>query len=139
MFSRRAAKAMAVCAAASAAAIASLTFSGVAAATGPANGSNVPGAAAAVTPFTAGQTFDSGQKVNIVIPANSVLAAGQKVFILECAAPGGVNPKMVSECDGNTSYVGPTIYAGSDGSVNLKRVQKAPLPDLRPPGPLQTR
>jgi large repetitive protein len=128
MFSRRAAKAGVACAAASAAALASLTFSGVAAATGPAKGSNVAGAAAAVTPFTAGQTFDSGQKVNIVIPANSVLAPGGKVFILECAAPAGVNPVSINSCDGNTAYASGSIFAGSDGSVNLSVAHKALYP-----------
>ena len=128
MFSRRAAKAAVACAAASAAALASLTFSGVAAATGPAKGSNVPGAAAAVTPFTAGQTFDSGQKVNIVIPANSVLAPNQKLFILECGAPGGVDPMTVDDCDGNTNYASGTISTNSDGSVNLSNAHKALYP-----------
>ena len=109
-------------------AVLSLAFPSVAGATGPAKGSNVPGAAAAVTPFTAGQTFDSGQKVNIVIPANSVLAAGQKVFILECAAPGGVNPTTVNECDGNTAYASGSIFANSDGSVNLSNAHKALYP-----------
>ncbi|MGA8726756.1 MAG: Ig domain-containing protein [Acidimicrobiales bacterium] len=128
MFSRRAAKAAVACAAASAAALASLTFSGVAAATGPAKGTNIPGAAAAVTPFTAGQTFDSGQKVNIVIPANTVLNPNQKLFILECGAPGGVDPMTVDDCDGNTGYASGTISTNSDGSVNLSNAHKALYP-----------
>ena len=106
----------------------SLAFATVAGATGPAKGSNVPGAAAAVTPFTVGQTFDSGQKVNIVIPANSVLAPGGRIFILECAAPAGVNPVTIDSCDGNTAYASGSIFANSDGSVNLSTAHKALYP-----------
>ncbi|MGA8726755.1 MAG: IPT/TIG domain-containing protein [Acidimicrobiales bacterium] len=125
---RRAAKALAASAAATACVVASLAFATAAGATGPPNGSNVSGAAAAVTPFTAGVTFDSGQKVNIVIPANSNFVPNNKVFVLECAAPDGVNPTTIDSCDGNTNYASGSIFAGSDGSVNLSASGKRLYP-----------
>ncbi len=70
--------------------------------------------------FTAGTPFDSGQQVDVVVPANSVLTAGSTIYLLECAAPGGVLPTSTTECDGDTGYAGGTIKAGTGGSVDLK-------------------
>ena len=105
----------------------SLLFVGISAATGPSKGSNVPGAAAAQGTFVTGP-FDSGQLVNIVIPANSVLAPNQKIFVLECAAPNGVNPVTIDDCDGNTNYSSGTISANADGSVDLNAAGKRLYP-----------
>ena len=90
------------------------------AATGPgASGNTILGAAAAQEPFTAGQSFDSGQPIDVVVPANSVLTPAQKVFVLECAAPGGVVPVTINSCDGNTAYAGGTITVNADGSLDV--------------------
>jgi hypothetical protein len=83
------------------------------------SGNTIPGAAAAQAPFTAGITFDSGQPINVVIPANSVLTPAQKIFVLECAAPGGVDPVTINSCDGNTAYAGGTISVNADGSIDV--------------------
>ena len=84
-----------------------------------ASGDTVPGAAAAVGTFTAGTPFDSGQGIDVVIPANSVLTPGNKLYILECAAPDGVDPTTIDSCDGNTGYAGGTITVNGDGSVDV--------------------
>ena len=118
MFPRRAARAAVVVSAALACGVASLALAGTADAAGPANGSTISDAAQAQAPFTAG-TFDSGQPIDVVVPANSSLVPNQKVFILECAAPGGVDPTTINSCDGNTAYAGGTITANSDGSVDV--------------------
>jgi hypothetical protein len=103
------------------AALAGFVFAGSAdAGTGiSASGNIIPGAAAAFGTFTAGSPFDSGQQINVMIPPNSVLAANQKVFVLECAAPGGAVPVTINSCDGNTGYSGGTITANADGSVDI--------------------
>ena len=104
------------------AAASSITFAGgVAGAggTGPgASGNTITDAAQAQTPFTAG-TFDSGQPIDVVVPANSVLTPGATIFILECAAPNGVDPTTINSCDGNTNYGGGTITVNSDGSIDV--------------------
>jgi hypothetical protein len=84
-----------------------------------ASGNTVPGAAAAQGTFTANSPFDSGQHIDVVIPLNSVLTPGATLFVLECAAPNGVNPTNTSSCDGNTGYDGGTISVNSDGSVDV--------------------
>src|SRR5579863_10696356 len=66
------------------------------------NGSQVPGSAVPLTPFTGGTPFSSGQGIDVSIPANSVLSPGAQINILECAAPNGVLPTSEATCDGNT-------------------------------------
>ena len=83
-----------------------------------ASGNTIVNAAQAQSPFTAG-TFDSGQPIDVVVPANSVLTPGANIFILECAAPGGVNPTTSGSCDGNTGYQGGTISVQADGSIDV--------------------
>ena len=83
------------------------------------SGDTVPGSAAATGTFTADTPFDSGQQIDVVIPPNSVLTPGVKVFVLECAAPDGADPTTINSCDGNTGYSGGTITANSDGSVDV--------------------
>ena len=101
--------------------ISAFAFSGKASAgTGPgASGNTIPGAAAAQSPFTPNTPFDSGQKIDVVVPPNSVLTPGAQIFILECAAPNGVNPTTINSCDGNTAYAGGTITVNSDGSIDV--------------------
>ena len=120
MFTGRAVKAFAVVAAGLTCVLTSLVFAVPAGAgTGVgASGNTITNAAQAQSPFTAG-TFDSGQPIDVVVPANSVFTPGANIFILECAAPGGVNPTTSTECDGNTGYQGGTISVQSDGSVDV--------------------
>ncbi len=84
-----------------------------------ASGNTVPNSTVPQPPFTAGTPFDSGQQIDIVIPPNSVLDSGAKIFILECAAPNGVLPTTTGSCDGNTGYQGGTVLVASDGSVDV--------------------
>ena len=126
MFARRALKAVAVttvvlfCVAGSLA-VADTAYAGTGVG---ASGNTITNAAQAQSPFTAG-TFDSGQPINVVIPANlpppnaPVLNPGANIFILECAAPHGVDPVSSAACDGNTGYQGGTITVQSDGSVDV--------------------
>ncbi len=120
MFTGRAVKAFAVVAAGLTCVLTSLVFAVPAGAgTGVgASGNTITNAAQAQSPFTAG-TFDSGQPIDVVVPANSVFTPGANIFILECAAPGGVNPTTSTECDGNTGYQGGTVSVQSDGSVDV--------------------
>jgi hypothetical protein len=76
------------------------------------------GGAVPVGSYTVGAPFASGQNVNIVVPANSVLPADTQVNILECSAPDGVVPTNPAACDGDTIQ-GPTVLPNSDGSLNL--------------------
>ena len=82
------------------------------------SGDNIPGAAAAQSPFSPG-TFDSGQPIDVVVPPNSVLTPGARIEVLECAAPGGVDPTSTAACDGNTAYAGGTITVNNDGSIDV--------------------
>ena len=82
-------------------------------------GNTITDAAQAQLPFSAATTFDSGQPIDVVVPANTVLTPAQKIFILECAAPAGVDPTTIDSCDGNTAYAGGTITVNSDGSIDV--------------------
>ena len=55
----------------------------------------------------------------MVVPANTVLTPGASIFILECAAPGGVDPSGSASCDGNTGYQGGTVSVDGDGSIDV--------------------
>ena len=120
MSAGRAVKAFCVLAAGLSCVLTSLVFSVPAGAgTGVgSSGNTVTNAAQAQSPFTPG-TFDSGQPIDVVIPTNTVFNPGASIFILECAAPGGVNPTTSGECDGNTGYQGGTITVQPDGSVDV--------------------
>ena len=120
MIAGRAVKAVAVLAAGLSCVAASLVFSVPAdAGTGVgASGNTVTNAAQAQAPFSAG-TFDSGQAIDVVIPANTVFTPGANIFILESAAPDGVNPTTSGACDGNTGYQGGTITVQPDGSIDV--------------------
>jgi hypothetical protein len=98
-----------------------LSFVGmsVAGATGPNSGDQVPGAAAAVVPFTAHTPFTSGQNINVVVPANSVFNSTSGLNVVECTTDGVHVPSDPASCDGNTIN-GPSLFANADGSVNYK-------------------
>ncbi len=83
------------------------------------SGNQVPGAAAAVAPFTANTPFSSGQNINVVVPANTVFSPSTGVNIVECSAPGLVLPSDPATCDGNTIN-GSTVFPNSDGSINFQ-------------------
>ena len=87
--------------------------------TGPgASGNTITNALQAQSPFSPG-TLDSGQPVDVVVPANSVLTPGATIFVLECSAPNDVVPTTINSCDGNTAYAGGTITVQPDGSVDV--------------------
>ena len=96
----------------------------------PSSGSIVLDSAQAVAPFTGGAPFSSGQSINVVIPANSAFAgSAAAINIVECAAPNGVVPTDVTECDGNTIQ-GNTILPNADGSFTYTGYELFALPDL---------
>ena len=113
MFARRAVKAVAVTAAVVLCIACSLAI-----AAGTAGATTVANAIQAQSPFTTG-TFDSGQPVDVVVPAGSGLTPGANIFILECSAPDGVDPATSASCDGNTGYQGGTITVQPDGSLDV--------------------
>jgi hypothetical protein len=113
---RRVAVTLAAVSAAGAFSLATLTSP--AGATTPSQGASGP-YAVAVSPFTAGDAYSSGQAINVVVPANSLFVQTSNVNILECAAPNGVLPTLPNECDGNTIQ-GPTILPAANGSINLQ-------------------
>ena len=82
------------------------------------SGSTVTTAIQTVGTVTANTPFSSGQQVDVVVPANTVLNPNLNINIVECEAPGGVVPTDPSECDGSTIQ-GASIRPNSDGSVDL--------------------
>lgn len=112
---RRLIKTVSVSAAATACAgIGALAFAGSAGAA-----TSYPNAIVPQTGFTPGTPFDSGQQVDVVVPANSILTPNANIYLLECAAPNGVLPTSTTQCDGNTGYAGGTISVESNGAVDL--------------------
>ncbi len=99
---------------------ATLGFVTIAGAVGPSSGDTVSGAAAAVSPFTAGIPFSSGQGINIVVPANSIFVPTTGLNVVECTTlPGNLPPTDTSFCDGLTIN-GPPLFPNGDGSVNFR-------------------
>lgn len=96
-----------------------------------------------VTPAPNGP-FSSGQYVNVVVAPNTVLQPGRHVYIRECAAPGGVLPTSLHQCDtrtiqdgsvtvgpnGTVDYVGYPIYALPDSIVLGESSHHKPVCDL---------
>jgi hypothetical protein len=113
---RRVAITLAAVSAAGAFSLATLTSP--AGATTPTEGASGP-YAVAVSPFTAGDAYSSGQTINVIVPANSLFVSTSNVNIVECAAPSGVLPTVPAECDGNTIQ-GETILPNTDGDINLQ-------------------
>jgi len=114
-----------------AAAIAGLSFETASFASGPANGTQVPGSDVPIGTFTAATPFSSGQNIEVKIPANSNFTPSAKVNILECSDPAGTAanlPTSVSQCDGNTIQ-GSTVFINSDGSVTVNGYPVYALPD----------
>jgi hypothetical protein len=122
MFIRQAARRVVVGVAAmsAASAFSIAMLAGPAGAAAPTEGSIVPNSAVPQSPFSAGAPFDSGQNIDVVVPANSVFqSATQNVNILECAAPNGVPPTSSAQCDGNTIN-GNTMTPNADGSLDYQ-------------------
>jgi hypothetical protein len=92
-------------------------------------------ASGAVIPYALGDDpnsgpFDSGQTVNVVIPANTAFAAPNDtsgIIIVECAAPNGVVPTLPSACDGNTQQT--FVGVNADGSFTFNQYRVFALPD----------
>jgi hypothetical protein len=127
---RRAAQSVAVAAGIGAAtAISVLAVSGTAGAAAPAYGlgQQVPGTAVAVSPFTPGTPFSSGQSITVKVPANSTFTQGEGIFIVECNAPNGVLPTNPSACDTNTND-GNSVSPAADGSITATDYQVYSLP-----------
>jgi hypothetical protein len=96
-----------------------------------ASGDECLGAAQPVAPFAAGQPFDSGQTINVVVPANQVFAgteATKAKDIVECSAPNGVIPTNTTACDGLTIQ-GLTVLPTSTGAINFSGYTVYALPD----------
>ena len=103
---------------------------GVGAGATPATGDSLPDSAQCAETCAAGIPFDSGQTINIVVPANSAFAAPDNnsgVNIVECAAPSGVVPTLPSACDGNTLQNGAQV--NTDGSFTFNGFTVYALPD----------
>jgi len=116
-----------VAATAAAGTLALVAFSAPAGAT--ASGDIVPGAASPIAPYTAGTPFDSGQNINIVVPANTAFAGSHlAINVVECAAPNGVVPTQSSACDGLTIQ-GNTILPNADGSFTYPGYTVYALPN----------
>jgi hypothetical protein len=96
-------------------------------ATGPSSGSTVPNAIQTVGSVAANSPFDSGQIVNVDIPANSAFAQNAGVNLVECAAPNGVVPTLTTACDGLTLQNGALVAA--DGSFTFNGYTVYALPD----------
>jgi hypothetical protein len=111
--------------------VAGLSIETAAYASGPANGTQVPGSDVPSGSYTAGTPFSSGQNIKVLIPTNSNLTPGAKVNIIECADPSGSAtnlPTSVSQCDGNTIQ-GSTVFVASNGSVTFSPYTVYALPD----------
>ena len=102
------------------------------------SGTVVPNAAVPQgTSYTPGQPFDSGQQVNVVVPAlpadptnptgPPLFPFGTGIKIVECAAPNGVAPTQTSACDGNTDET--TVVTSQDGSFTKNGYFVYALPD----------
>jgi hypothetical protein len=112
---------------AAAGAISLVAFAPPAGATPPISGSTVPNSAVPDEAYTPGTPFSSGQNINVVVPANSIFSNTTNLEVVECTAPGGVNPTLSSSCDGNTVQ-GQTLKSNADGSVNMVTETSTPYP-----------
>ena len=66
-------------------------------------------------------TIIDGNTVEVQVPANTTLANGQSIKIIECGDADGLAddlPTSAAGCDGLTINTGKTINEGSDGSVD---------------------
>ena len=90
MFAGRPAKAVALSLAAVLCGVSAFVLAGTAfGGTGPgASGNTITNALQAQSPFSPG-TLDSGQGVDVVVPANSILTPGASIFFLSAPRPTG--------------------------------------------------
>ena len=101
------------------AAVLTVVVAGIASASAPTEGQSVPDSAVPVGTFAANTPFQSGQGINVVLPANSLFSPNTNLAVEECAAPNGVIPTLPAACDG-TTINGPTLKPNADGSVNFQ-------------------
>jgi hypothetical protein len=135
---RHAARTVGISAAvASVSTLSALAFAGTAGAEITASGSQVPGAALAISPDpTSGQTvtpgtpFSSGQTISVSVPANTVLIPNQNVVVEECAAPNGVLPTQPDQCDSNTLSAQTIIPNPTTGAFTYSNYNVYALPDV---------
>ena len=105
--------------------------SGPAFASGPPNGSQVPGSAVPIGAYASGKPFSSGQVIEVKIPPNSVLPPLRSVNIVECSTRLLQSPSVaqgLADCDGLTIQ-GDTVLVKNDGSVDYKSFTIYALPD----------
>ena len=103
---------------------------GRAAATGPSQGSQIPGSALCNAACTT-TPFSSGQIIKVVVPANSVFSSGASIKIVECAqSVVSATSDLVALplCDGLTAN-GDTVLTGADGSFTYTNQTMYALPD----------
>jgi len=72
--------------------------------------------------------FSSGQIITIEVGPNRILEHGHRIYIRECAAPGGVPPTSPRQCDLRTTQRF-RIYAGHHGAVDFGGYPVFALPD----------
>jgi hypothetical protein len=121
--------AVSIAATAAAGTFAALAFTAPASAAAPTNGQSVPNSAQCAGTCVAGQPFDSGQNVNVVVPANQVFTSTTTaIHIVECSAPNGVIPTVTSACDGNTIQLN-TAFPTSTGAFTYNAFTVYALPD----------
>jgi hypothetical protein len=89
------------------------------------------GSATPTAAFTAGTAFASGQVLRVQLPANSTLASGSNVQIVECSSAvlfDTTDATARANCDGLTIN-GDSVTAAPDGSINYSNYTLYALPD----------
>ena len=72
--------------------------------------------------------FSSGQLVTVSVGPNSILHRGKRIYIRECAAPGGTIPTSPKQCDLRTAQRA-HLFAGPHGTVDYPGYPIFALPD----------
>ena len=72
--------------------------------------------------------FSSSQYVNVVVAPNAVLHPGKRIYIRECAAPGGKPPTSWRQCDTKTTQSS-VVTVGAGGTVDFDGYPIYALPD----------
>ena len=99
-----------------------------------ANGEQVPNSAQCNTTATGpcgARPFDSGQQIQVEVPANTTLPSSASVNIVECSAAvltATSDVTALPDCDGLTIQ-GDTVITGSGGTVNYTNYTIYALPD----------
>jgi hypothetical protein len=72
--------------------------------------------------------FSSGQLITVTVGPNSILRQGKRIYIRECAAPGGNIPTSPKQCDLRTTQR-LHVFAGPHGTVDYPGYPIFALPD----------